>query len=199
MKTCTKITHKLKLEYQPPTAGIGDNVGECEVCGAAKVTTSPAKRGRSSIEACHQCIEKMGLDVCMSSRERAGTPGTKRPKNRSSGGYAGIARKGNDIMDRRGEELRTDFASTIRQAREDKGWDQRELAKRMAERVNIIQHTEGGKRPTDSVVKKFERILEIKLMLIRQVDEETPVRRTSDRPMTMADLYEEAKKELRGD
>ena len=48
-------------------------------------------------------------------------------------------------------------------------------------------------------MKKFERILEIKLMLIRQVDEETPVRRTSDRPMTMADLYEEAKKELRGD
>ena len=69
----------------------------------------------------------------------------------------------------------------------------------MAERVNIIQHTEGGKRPTDSVVKKFERILGIKLMLIRQVEEETPVSRSSDRPMTMADLYEEAKKELRGD
>lgn len=199
MKTCTKITHKLKLEDQPPTAVIGDNVGECEVCGAAKVTTSTAKRGRSSIEACHQCIEKMGLDVSISDRERTGSSGTKRPQNRSSVGYAGIARKGNDIMVRRGEELRSDFASTIRQAREEKGWDQRELAKRMAERVNIIQHTEGGKRPTDSVVKKFERILEIKLMSIRQVEEETPVSRSSDRPMTMADLYEEAKKELRGD
>ena len=36
-------------------------------------------------------------------------------------------------------------------------------------------------------------------MMIREVDEETPVRRSSNRPMTMADLYEEAKKELRGD
>ena len=198
MKTCTKITHKLKLEDHAPTAGIGDDVGECEVCGAAKVSTQSAMRGQSSIEACHQCMEKMGLDASISPREGTVSPRT-RPKHKSIRGYAGISRKGNDIMDRRGEELRTDFASTIRQAREDKGWDQRELAKRMAERVNIIQHTEGGKRPTDSVVKKFERILEIKLMLIRQVDEETPVRRTSDRPMTMADLYEEAKKELRGD
>ena len=102
-------------------------------------------------------------------------------------------------MDRTSDELRDDFASTIRQAREDKGWDQRELAKRMAERVNIIQRTEGGKRPTDTVVTKFERILDIKLMVKREIDEETHVRRTSDRPMTMADLYEQAKKELRGD
>ena len=199
MKTSTKITHKLKLEDQPPTGGIGDNVGECEVCGAAKVTTRTAMRGRSSIEACNQCIEKMGLEVSISAQERTVSPRTNRPTNRSASGYAGIARKGNDIMDRRGDQLSSDFAATIRQAREEKGWDQRELAKRMAERVNIIQHTEGGKRPTDSVIKKFERILEIKLMMIREVDEETPVRRSSNRPMTMADLYEEAKKELRGD
>ena len=102
-------------------------------------------------------------------------------------------------MHRTSEELRTDFSSIIRQAREDKGWDQRELAKRMAERVNIIQHTEGGKRPTDDVVKKFERILDIKLMVPREIEEESHVRRSTNRPMTMADLYEQAKKELRGD
>ena len=102
-------------------------------------------------------------------------------------------------MHRRIDELRTDFATVIRQARESKGWDQRELAKRMAERVNIIQHTEGGKRPTDSVVTKFERILGIKLMVERSAEEESHVHRTEDRPMTMADLYEQAQKELRGE
>ena len=102
-------------------------------------------------------------------------------------------------MNRRTEELRDDFASTIRQAREEKGWDQRELAKRMAERVNIIQHTEGGKRPTDTLVTKFERILDIKLMVMREIEEESHIQRSSDRPMTMADLYEQAKKELEGD
>ena len=73
------------------------------------------------------------------------------------------------------------------------------MAKRMAERVNIIQHTEGGKRPTDAVIQKFERILQIKLMVEREAEEETKLNRTSDRPMTMADLYEQAKKDMRGD
>ena len=102
-------------------------------------------------------------------------------------------------MHRRTEVLRSDFSSAIRHAREQNGWDQRELAKRMAERVNIIQHTEGGKHPTDDVVKKFERILGIKLMQTRESEEETTIRRTTDRPLTMEDLYEQAKKDLRGD
>ena len=102
-------------------------------------------------------------------------------------------------MHRRSEVLRTDFPTAIRQAREEKGWDQRELAKRMAERVNIIQHTEGGKHPTDAVIKKFERILSIKLMETRESEEESKIHRTANRPMTMEDLYEQAKKELRGE
>ena len=71
--------------------------------------------------------------------------------------------------------------------------------KRMAERVNIIQHTEGGKRPTDAVIGKFERILDIKLMVERSAEEETVIRKSSNRPMTMEDLYNQAKKEMRGD
>ena len=98
---------------------------------------------------------------------------SQRTPNRStSGGYGGKGQKGKDIMVRNARILRTDFANTIRVARENKGWDQRELAKRMAERVNIIQHTEGGKQPTDSVIQKFERILQIKLMVEREAEEE---------------------------
>ena len=173
-------------------------MGECEVCGATKVSTRTAIRARSSIEACNQCMEKMGLTVPESASTKSHSPHHRDVINKSNTTSSKV-RKGHDIMDRTSDELRDDFASTIRQAREDKGWDQRELAKRMAERVNIIQRTEGGKRPTDTVVTKFERILDIKLMVKREIDEETHVRRTSDRPMTMADLYEQAKKELRGD
>jgi len=143
-------------------------------------------------------MEKMGMTVPESASRTSHSPQHRDVINKSNNTSSKV-RKGHNIMDRTSDELRDDFASTIRQAREDKGWDQRELAKRMAERVNIIQRTEGGKRPTDSVVTKFERILDIKLMVKREVDEETHVRRTSDRPMTMADLYEQAKKELRGD
>ncbi len=174
-------------------------MGECEVCGATNVTTRSAIRARSSIDACIKCMEKMGLDTADStpSKPKSGPNPTMSSKSRQTS--ASSRRKGHDIMHRTSEELRRDFSSIIRQAREDKGWDQRELAKRMAERVNIIQHTEGGKRPTDDVVKKFERILDIKLMVPREIEEESHVRRSTNRPMTMADLYEQAKKELRGD
>ena len=99
-------------------------------------------------------------------------------------------------MLRREKELRDDFANAVRDARTDLGWDQRELAKRMAERVNIIQHTEGGKRPTDAVIKKFERILNVKLMVLHSGDDERDVKRSSSREMTMADFFDQAKRDL---
>ena len=172
-------------------------MGECEVCGAMKVSTRRVLKGRSTIEACQQCMQRMGIAPPESKPKP--TSVSKPPRARTSGGYSGTGRKGKDIMVRRSNELRSDFASTIRNAREAKGWDQRELAKRMAERVNIIQHTEGGKRPTDAVIGKFERILDIKLMVERSAEEETVIRKSSNRPMTMEDLYNQAKKEMRGD
>ena len=190
----------MKLEDQQPGAGAGDTMGDCDICGASKVATRSTKQAGSSIEACLKCMERMGIDVSEVTAPRTPSQPTIPASTRhNSGGYGGSGRKGKDIMLRRSEELRDDFANAIRNARENKGWDQRELAKRMAERVNIIQHTEGGKHPTDAVINKFERILEIKLMIIRDTEEETVVRKVSDRPMTMEDLYEQAKKELRGD
>ena len=174
-------------------------MGVCEVCGAEKVGTRSARSGRTMIEACLKCIEKMGLEVKATPVRRPLNTSQRTPNRSTSGGYGGMGKKGKDIMVRNARILRTDFANTIRVARENKGWDQRELAKRMAERVNIIQHTEGGKRPTDAVIQKFERILQIKLMVEREAEEETKLNRTSDRPMTMADLYEQAKKDMRGD
>ena len=174
-------------------------MGVCEVCGAEKVGTRSARSGRTMIEACLKCIEKMGLEVKATPVRRPLITSQRTPNRSTSGGYGGKGKKGKDIMVRNTRILRSDFANTIRVSRENKGWDQRELAKRMAERVNIIQHTEGGKRPTDAVIQKFERILQIKLMVEREAEEETKLNRTSDRPMTMADLYEQAKKDMRGD
>ena len=198
MKTCTRITQNVKLEDHSPRARVVGIMGECELCGATQVSTRTTIRGRSSIEACNQCMVKMGLSAPETSEMKPKiTP--QRVGGVRSRGQTPNRGKGHNIMNRTTEELRDDFASTIRQAREEKGWDQRELAKRMAERVNIIQHTEGGKRPTDDVVTKFERILDIKLMVMREIEEESHIQRSSDRPMTMADLYEQAKKELEGD
>ena len=173
-------------------------MGDCELCGAMKVSTRSVMRGKTSIEACKQCMQRMGIEIPETSQNNTQRP-THKVKPKSSGGYRGTGKKGKDIMVRRSKELRSDFSSAIRLAREANGWDQRELAKRMAERVNIIQHTEGGKRPTDSVITKFERILNIHLMVERATEEETIVRNTNNRQMTMEDLYNQAKKDMRGD
>ena len=173
-------------------------MGDCELCGAMKVGTRSVMRGKTSIEACKQCMQRMGIALPEENQISSQRP-AQHTKPKPSVGYRGTGKKGKDIMVRRTKELRSDFSSAIRQAREANGWDQRELAKRMAERVNIIQHTEGGKRPTDSVIKKFERILNIHLMVERTTEEETIVRNTKNRQMTMEDLYNQAKKDMRGD
>ena len=173
-------------------------MGDCELCGAMKVGTPSVMRGKTSIEACKQCMQRMGISLPEDAQSTPQRPRST-PRTNVAGGYGGTGKKGKDIMVRRSKELRSDFPSAIRQAREENGWDQRELAKRMAERVNIIQHTEGGKRPTDAVVKKFERILKIQLMVERSTEEESVVRSTTNRQMTMEDLYNQAKKEMRGD
>ncbi len=164
-------------------------MGDCEICGAMRVTTRPTRIGRSNVEACTRCGQKLGSDTPNQSnhtQSRRPTSRRRQPKRRSR----------NDIMSRTDKELRTDFAKIILEARTEKGWDQRELAKRMAERVNIIQHTESGKRPTDDVIKKFERILGITLLEEHTLDEESKVTSTPDRPMTLADYFDQAKEDL---
>ncbi|MBN16712.1 MAG: hypothetical protein CMB37_00940 [Euryarchaeota archaeon] len=172
-------------------------MGDCEICGAMRVGTRSVVQGRSPIEACKRCIERMGLDT--SSPVNTKSPQKSSRVGGTSGGYGGIGQKGKDIMMRNATQLRDDFGPAVRQARENNGWEQRELAKRMAERVNVIQSTESGKRPTDAVIKKFERILGIKLMVLREDSGETKVASSSSRGLTMADLYDEAMKEFRGD
>ena len=67
--------------------------------------------------------------------------------------------KKNDIMTRSNKELVDDYSKRIVNARKERQWSQQQLAKRMAETVNIVKAAESGKRPTDSVITKFERAL----------------------------------------
>ena len=64
-------------------------------------------------------------------------------------------------MTRSSKELADDFHKRISQARGSRNWSQQDLAKRMAETVNIVKAAESGKRPTDAVITKSERALGI--------------------------------------
>ena len=98
-----------------------------------------------------------------------------------------LGKRKNDIMTRSATELAPDFHKRIAKARSDRQWSQQQLAKKMSETVNIIKAAESGKHPTDAVVRKFERVLNIKLMVERTAEESRHVNAGPSRGMTFGD------------
>ena len=90
-------------------------------------------------------------------------------------------------MSRSDKDLADNFASLISSARKQKNWNQAQLGKRMAETVNVIKSAESGKRPTDSVIKKFERILGITLMVEHKSVDTRVINSGSFRGITLGD------------
>lgn len=163
-------------------------MSNCELCGAEKTALRSVKMGRATVEACTRCIDAMGLQTVAPLR-----PPTQSstPSGSSHGGYSGLGKAGRDIMHRGSKELRDDFSKVIREGREKKGWDKRELARRLAEKVNLIQAAESGKEPTDALIKKLERTLGITLMVDVKPDENRMVGQSESRGMTLGDFLED--------
>ncbi len=188
--------HNGDIQVNLPLRNSGISMGDCELCGAIGVSTRQISLSRANVEACIRCMEKSGHNTTEPVQQKA-VVHTGKPIRRNSGGYRGTGRRGKDIMLKQEKELRPDFATIIRDARMNLDWDQKELAKRMAERVNIVQKTEGGKRPTDDVIRKFERILNVELMILRANDDERKISKSSSaRSMTLADYFDQAKENL---
>lgn len=156
-------------------------MGECEVCGAMKVSTRSVLMGKAQVNACLRCVEKLGL------APKSVAPGIKMSNSRIGNSYK--PKRRNNIMTKTEKELVDDFASRISNARMSKGWNQAELGKRMAETVNVIKSSESGKPPTDSVIKKFERVLGIVLMEISGPVETSRVVKGNNRGMTLGDYF----------
>lgn len=63
----------------------------------------------------------------------------------------------------------------------------------MAEKINIINNVESGKRPTDAVIKKLERTLDIVLMVEATPDENRHVNTGDGRGLTLGDFLRDNK------
>ncbi len=156
-------------------------MSECEICGAMKVSTKSVMMGKANVNACLRCVEKLGLNP------KQVAPGIKMSQNRTNAPIK--PKRRNDIMSKQEKELVDDFASKIASARNSKGWNQAEFGKRMAETVNVIKSAESGKPPTDSVVRKFERVLGISLMELSSPSETSRVVKGNSRGMTLGDFF----------
>ncbi|HJM20220.1 MAG TPA: multiprotein-bridging factor 1 family protein [Candidatus Thalassarchaeaceae archaeon] len=137
----------------------------CEICGAEKVSTRTITVHGALVQGCKQCQTKIGHIPDSESPAQNIQRAANKASNVTSGGYGGLGTAGKDIMVRDSKELVSDFSSIIRDARNSRGWDQRTLAHRMKEKINVIQRTEAGQRPADELIKKFERTLDVTLLI----------------------------------
>jgi uncharacterized protein (TIGR00270 family) len=107
-------------------------------------------------------------------------------------GLAGV-----DIMTKDSEELADDFHTKIRAARKARGWSQSDFARRINERANTIQKAENGIRPTDSVIRKIGKILNLRLF-VDSMPKNTRMMASDDpREMTISDARDIPQEEER--
>ena len=162
-------------------------MGACELCGAEGVSTKRAKIAKpvghnSILECCNRCIQSMGL-IVEAVRVPTYVPPTETQSSVSGKGISGV-----DIMTKDEVELANDFHSRIRNARKHRGLSQEDLAKQMNEKIAVIQKTENGIRPTDSLLNKFAKALDIKLFVESVSHAHTMVASDNDRQMTISDV-----------
>lgn len=105
--------------------------------GTAKSRAKPSKRSRST------------------KKKQVAKPSGSRKKKSS-----GSRRSRLDLKD----EVVEDYPTRIRKGREENGLTQKELAEKIGEKRSLLGHLEkGDKLPSDKVVKKLERTLDIEL------------------------------------
>ena len=172
---------------QQSTQG-GLSMAECELCGAMKVGVKEIKVKNVFVLACSRCQEKhapsnskQAPGIAMANQRSFNLP--KKP----SANYKGKANK--NILRKQEKELSPDFKTRIIAARKSQGLSQEELARKMAEKINVIKSIESGRRPTDSVIRKLEKTLGIELMVAMEHQGESRVASGNSRGMTFGDYF----------
>ena len=119
------------------------------------------------------------------------SPFEKIPSSRHRTASTPIHKPHVNIMQGESNELFSDFHIRIRNAREARGWDQRQFAMRMNERLNAVQKVENGSRPTDALLSKIEKVLGIELYGEPTFQSDAVLIRGTDREVTIADALDE--------
>lgn len=129
---------------------------ECEICGA-EIHGKPVKVAidGSELDACAKCSQHGTV-----SNKRAVVSRKVSPVARS----IPTRRKSQRSFKTEIDELVDDHESIIRDARRDRGWSQDQLAVKIKEKASLLKKIERGDiTPEDSVIKKLEHTLNIKL------------------------------------
>lgn len=132
---------------------------ECEICGKTVPEDNPirAKIEGSVMVVCKECSKLGRIQKAPAQPKFRQKSKGKKAKSTQRGSYS--------RRDEPTEELVEEFDSKIRNARESKKWSREDLGKKINERVSVITRIETGKMTPDiKLTKKFEKVLNIKLL-----------------------------------
>ena len=145
----------------------------CEMCGTEQERLRAVSVEGTRLMLCDRC-SRFGEEIRPATIRRV-------PRPRSSGTAPGRSPVQPEY------DLASDFPDRLRRAREAHGWKREELARRINEKLSVLEKLEKGKmRPPDALVAKLERTLEVRLR--ERVEEGEGPRHTESRPLTLGDL-----------
>lgn len=130
----------------------------CEMCGKELPSLRRALIEGTTMSVCPNCVkfgvEQAGHQTEVTQRSRM-TQSLERRAQRS---------RSRDIYSDMQEELVEDYGQRVRDARSRRGMSVEDLAAKLMEKQSIIAKVESGSyHPPDSLIRKLERELEIKL------------------------------------
>ena len=135
----------------------------CELCGKDTNAIRPVFVEGSRLSVCQNCVRFS--DEFKGSRGKSSSapaPSLSVIEERLERRERRM--KSKDVYATESKELVVGYADLIKEARRKKDWDQEKLAKALNERKSVITKVEsGGLTPSDDLVKKLEKTLEIKL------------------------------------
>ncbi len=145
----------------------------CEMCGTEQDRLRPVLVEGTRLRLCDRC-SRFGEEIRPAKTRPATLPGAPR------------TRTDRPVLETE-YDLAPDFPDRLRRAREAFGWKREELARRINEKLSVLEKLEKGRmRPPDTLVAKLERVLEIRLR--ERVEEGEAPRHTETRPLTLGDL-----------
>jgi putative transcription factor len=127
----------------------------CENCGKEMRSLTLVNIDGAEMYVCPDC-RKYGKPV-VRKEEKKTAPKIVKPRR-------SVDKK--DALSEGDTELDDDYPKKIQRAREGKGWSREDLGKKINEKVSIISKLEHGHiYPSDDLVRKLEKTLEIRLMV----------------------------------
>ena len=146
---------------------------DCEMCGATESSLTTTKVEGAELELCSNCSDfgtEVETQTTSSTSTKYSTSSDDTSSDSGSSGSSGGRR--HDMFDEM-ETLAADYDQRIRQAREQNGMSQEELADQLNEKRSVIRKLERGDvLPSDDVQSKLEGALDIALSESDGADDE---------------------------